>query len=265
MYQNAFSLFDTLIQNFQKEDLKSMRFKCWVLPEDAKNGERVQKTFREILNLKGKNYGAFLVIKKRLFANRTGNQQVVAVCNGKSLGFRRKGAGGNSNETYRGAHESPTHFGNKDAISQLEELRLRFNDGEVTLHIDKIIVEDDVVCNSNEYIVDLHLILKSTDPEEFYSKCGGEIYLELCHKCPVDSRQAFDMRVENITVLEYKIHDSRRVADGLSLEVYERRIEQLKNSYRRSGAYVKKINMHHDTVLVWNTDADGNYVAKNDG
>ena len=67
---------------------------------------------------------------------------MVLVRKGLNQGFRRKGIGtGNYSVKSRGERESLTHQGNKEALSTMDELLIRFNDEEVTLFIKSIEME----------------------------------------------------------------------------------------------------------------------------
>lgn len=99
-------------------------------------------SLEELKRMEYENKEEFLYIKDRLYRKQNKNIPMVLVRKGLNQGFRRKGIGtGNYSVKSRRERESLTHQGNKEALSTMDELLIRFNDEEVTLFIKSIEME----------------------------------------------------------------------------------------------------------------------------
>ena len=148
-----------------------------------------------------------LRIKDNLFYFKNKSVRMTAVINTEysRRGFRRRSSHlGNSSSSYRGSPESLTHAANKEVIANLSEIKVLISGVVVKLFVQEIIPEEEVVCNGRSYKVDLKIILSKTEPEIYYELFNGEIWFELCHRCPVDTKQAEDFAIEGKAFFDRK-------------------------------------------------------------
>ena len=77
--------------------------------------------------------------------------------------------------------------------------------------------------------------LSKTEPRCYYEILDGELWFELFHTCPVDSRQAEDFAIEGKSLYEYAIPQTNIVFDRITTEGYEKRIKTLMRYYQNYG------------------------------
>ena len=211
-----------------------------------------------------------LRIKENLFYFKNMSVRMTAVINAERSrrGFRRRSSNlGNSTSSYRGSNESLTHAANKEAIANLSKIKVLIAGVTVKLFVQEIVPEEAVICNGRRYKVDLKIVLLKTEPEIYQELFNGELWFELCHRCPIDTKQAEDFAVEGKALFEYVIPQEYNVFDNITTEGYEKRIAALTGCYRK-----KKIpgilicnHMEYEDVIWKRKEETGNLVAMIDG
>ncbi len=224
-------------------------------------------TYHSMISLEKTDYAEFLRRKANLFRREDRKIPMVLVKNGLHRGFRRKGdTGGNYADYSRGEHESLTHQGNKEILSQLEELKLSFGDEEVTIYIEYAECEKTVICNGRRYEIDIYFKLARTDPEVYFDKWGGELWFEVYHTCRVDRNQAEDFAIENKTLFEFKIPETSCFYDYITDEGYIKRQATLKKWYSERGVKGLLICQNRGgSPCRWYKSTNGNMTVRIDG
>lgn len=234
---------------------------CWYYDERCQDFKRT--CLKELKQLEQTDKGEFLYIKDRLYRSKNKKIPMTLVRNGLHQGFRRKAEDtGNFTTNSRGAEESLTHQGNKEAISTLKKLTIEFDGEKVTLYNKNVEIEKQIVCNGRTYEIDLYFELEKTEPEKYFKEWNGKLWFEIFHTCPVDSVQSEDFRVQNETLFEYKITEDYNFVDNISIEGYEKRQNCIINKYKRNvikGYLISK--KREETLSFWKLSKNGNWTA----
>lgn len=239
-----------------------MLITCWYYDERCQ--EYKKTSLKELKRLEYTDKEEFLYIKDRLFRSKNKKIPMILVRKGLNQGFRRKGNGtGNFTVKSRGERESLTHQGNKEAISTMEELTIRFNDEKVKLYIKKVEIEKEIICNGTPYEIDLYFELEKTEPENYFKEWDGKLWFEIFHTCRVDSKQAEDFAIENETLFEYKILQCYNFVNNISMEGYEKRKLSIVNKYKEKGVYGCLIcKKRQESLSFWKVSENGNWTAR---
>lgn len=216
-----------------------------------------------MLQLEKDDNAEFIRRRKNLFRREDGKIPMVMVKEGARRGFRRKGIpGGNTSDYSRGEKESLTHQGNKEVISELKEIVLKFSNEEVKVFIEYAECEKPVICNGRRYEIDIYFKLKSTEPESYFEKWNGELWFEVFHTCKVDYQQAEDFAIANKTLFEYKVSKNYSFYDKISEEGYEKRKAMLSRIYSAQGIVGMLIcQSRNEPIHRWRRSANGNMTA----
>lgn len=239
-----------------------MLITCWYY--DERSQEFKKTSLRELKKLEYEDKEEFLYIKDRLYRSRNKKIPMILVRKGLNQGFRRKGNGiGNFTAKSRGERESLTHQGNKEVLTNMEELDISFNDENVRLYIKKVEAEKEIICNGTTYEVDLFFELEKTEPEHYFEEWNGKLWFEIFHTCKVDSKQAEDFAIANETLFEYKIPQFFNVADNISLEGYEKRKKFIFQKYKEQRLYGCLIcRARQESLSYWKISEKGNWTAR---
>ena len=205
----------------------------------------------------------FIRRRKNLCRREDGKIPMVMVKEGACRGFRRKGIpGGNTSDYSRGEKESLTHQGNKEVISELKEIVLKFSNEEVKVFIEYAECEKPVICNGRRYEIDIYFKLKATEPESYFEKWNGELWFEVFHTCKVDYQQAEDFAIANKTLFEYKVSKNYSFYDKISEEGYEKRKAMLSSIYSTKGIVGMIIcQSRNESIHKWRRSVNGNMTA----
>ena len=205
----------------------------------------------------------FIRRRKNLCRREDGKIPMVMVIEGAHHGFRRKGIpGGNTSDYSRGEKESLTHQGNKEVISELKEIVLKFSNEEVTVFIEYAECEKPVICNGRRYEIDIYFKLKATEPKSYFEKWNGELWFEVFHTCKVEYRQAEDFAIANKTLFEYKVSKNYSFYDKISEEGYEKRKAMLSSIYSTKGiAGMLICQSRNESIHKWRRSVNGNMTA----
>lgn len=216
-----------------------------------------------MLQLEKDDNAEFIRRRKNLFRSEYGKIPMVMVKEGAFHGFRRKGdLGGNTSDYSRGEKESLTHQGNKEVISELKEIVLKFSNEEVKIFIEYAECEKPVICNGRRYEIDIYFKLKSTEPESYFEKWNGELWFEVFHTCKVDYQQAEDFAIANKTLFEYKVSKNYGFYDKISEEGYEKRKSMLSSIYATKGISGMLIcQSRNESIHKWRRSVNGNMTA----
>ena len=216
-----------------------------------------------MLQLEKDDNAEFIRRRKNLFRREDGKIPMVMVKEGVSRGFRRKGVpGGNTSDYSRGEKESLTHQGNKEMISELKEIVLKFSNEEVKVFIEYAECEKPVICNGRRYEIDIYFKLKATEPESYFEKWNGELWFEVFHTCKVDYQQAEDFAIANKTLFEYKVSKNYSFYDKISEEGYEKRKAMLSSIYSTKGiAGMLICQSRNESIHKWRRSVNGNMTA----
>ena len=216
-----------------------------------------------MLQLEKDDNAEFIRRRKNLFRREDGKIPMVMVKEGARRGFRRKGIpGGNTLDYSRGEKESLTHQGNKEVISELKEIVLKFNNEEVKVFIEYAECEKPVICNGRRYEIDIYFKLKATEPESYFEKWNGELWFEVFHTCKVDYQQAEDFAIANKTLFEYKVSKNYSFYDKISEEGYEKRKSVLSSIYSTKGiAGMLICQSRNESIHKWRRSVNGNMTA----
>lgn len=170
--------------------------------------------------------------------------------------------GGNTSDYSRGEKESLTHQGNKEVISELKEIVLKFSNEEVKVFIEYAECEKPVICNGRRYEIDIYFKLKATEPESYFEKWNGELWFEVFHTCKVDYQQAEDFAIANKTLFEYKVSKNYSFYDKISEEGYEKRKAMLSSIYSTKGiAGMLICQSRNESIHKWRRSVNGNMTA----
>ena len=205
----------------------------------------------------------FIRRRKNLCRREDGKIPMVMVIEGAHHGFRRKGIPeGNTSDYFRGEKESLTHQGNKEVISELKEIVLKFSNEEVKVFIEYAECEKPVICNGRRYEIDIYFKLKATEPESYFEKWNGELWFEVFHTCKVDYQQAEDFAIANKTLFEYKVSKNYSFYDKISEEGYEKRKAMLSSIYSTNGiAGMLICQSRNESIHKWRRSVNGNMTA----
>lgn len=122
--------------------------------------------------------------------------------------------------------------------------------------------EKDVVCNGNVYRVDLFYEIERTEPEHYCSDWGGEICIEVFHRCKVDSKQAEDFAIANQVLFEYKVSKYFTFCDNITQEGYDKRVASIAMKIKTNGLYGYMIcGTRQKTIDNWKLSKNGNWTA----
>lgn len=240
-----------------------MLYYCYYF--DDVSGTYKKISFWQLLRLEKTNPEEFLKIRNRLFMHKDPMTPMVLVNHGDHQGFRRKGlVGGEHSAHYNGDSESKTHYGNKDAIADLNKFEIYFNNTKIKLFVKDSETEKKVKCFGKDYIVDNYLSLERTEPEEYCDKWNGELYFEVCHRCPVDDDQAVHFAVENLTLFEYKVNDYVNFYENISESGYQKRKASITKLYVLKGIRGKMICQRREP-LPWTRNEKGEMTTSING
>lgn len=233
---------------------------------DERDTQFKRTSLKELKALEKSNLKEFLYRQCRLFRNKSKTTPMTLVRNGEHQGFRLKGEYNNGTNIHsRGEYESPLHQGSKEAIASLNKICIFLGSEKVTLHIRRAEIEKRIVCNGSLYEVDVFLLLDRTEPSEYYRKLNGKVWLEVCHTCKVDSKQAEDFAVERETLLEYQTEDLKIICDTEDTLEYERSIERLAKNFENRGIVGHLIcETRQQTLRNWHLSKKGNWTASVD-
>lgn len=208
--------------------------KCYFY--NPKSSEFEQITIHDLEYLYKNDLVNCNVVRRNLYLKKNSDIPMVAVLEGnREHGFRLKPDFiGNTTISYRGNKESLTHLGNKEAIAELEEFTIRFNNDTVKLFIDYAEQEKQVTCNNKKYIVDIYFKLKRTEPKHYFEEWNGEIFFEIYHTCKVDYPQSEDFAIEHYPLFEYRVYDYYNFDLCRSKEGFEKRKAFVKDSYMKN-------------------------------
>lgn len=225
--------------------------------------EYIKTDFKSMKQLEKDDNAEFIRRRKNLCRREDGKIPMVMVIEGAHHGFRRKGIpGGNTSDYSRGEKESLTHQGNKEVISELKEIVLKFSNEEVKVFIEYAECEKPVICNGRRYEIDIYFKLKATEPESYFEKWNGELWFEVFHTCKVDYQQAEDFAIANKTLFEYKVSKNYSFYDKISEEGYEKRKAMLSSIYSTKGiAGMLICQSRNESIHKWRRSVNGNMTA----